>query len=280
MELLIIDFYAELMIASGAVVTEHLSRKNTHLICPSGSGPKYLKAQEWQIPVVSLEWLYEIVRSGEIQNVSDFLVTPISGERPSTSTATDVGTITDITNVFVQGTSKGKEPAVTRSSSAVATVTQSSPADLESSLSWKTNGLLSDTYDAPGTTTPSISPRKPGLANTKTRPTTPSPRKRSLSGENHPITSPSMRAARHAKVPSSVTPSPLKMPSESVGSPSTLSGESANVLKEAISSLLGKRSSSDDVEPDVPKPRTNKRSKPPPRSKARTNLPINHMQRN
>ena len=48
----------------GAGYTDHLSRKNTHLICKDVGGQKYTKAVEWGMHVVSVEWLYHIVRYG------------------------------------------------------------------------------------------------------------------------------------------------------------------------------------------------------------------------
>ena len=48
----------------GAEFTDNLSRKNTHLICKEAKGPKYTKALEWGLHVVSIEWLYHVVRYG------------------------------------------------------------------------------------------------------------------------------------------------------------------------------------------------------------------------
>ena len=48
----------------GASFTDNLSRKNTHLICKEGTGQKYIKALEWGLHVVSVDWLYHVVRQG------------------------------------------------------------------------------------------------------------------------------------------------------------------------------------------------------------------------
>jgi hypothetical protein len=48
----------------GAQYTDNLKSKNTHLICKEASGKKYEKACEWGMHVVSVEWLYHIVRYG------------------------------------------------------------------------------------------------------------------------------------------------------------------------------------------------------------------------
>lgn len=52
----------------GADFTDNLTRKNTHLICKEGcQGLKYTKALEWGLHVVSIEWLYHIIRYGYVE---------------------------------------------------------------------------------------------------------------------------------------------------------------------------------------------------------------------
>ena len=48
----------------GPEYTENLSRRNTHLICKEARGAKYEKAVEWGLHVVSIEWLYHVMRHG------------------------------------------------------------------------------------------------------------------------------------------------------------------------------------------------------------------------
>ncbi|KAL3764521.1 hypothetical protein ACHAWO_007038 [Cyclotella atomus] len=48
----------------GAEYTDNLKSKNTHLICKESSGKKYEKACEWGLHVVSVDWLYHVVRYG------------------------------------------------------------------------------------------------------------------------------------------------------------------------------------------------------------------------
>lgn len=48
----------------GAQYTDNLTRNNTHLICKEGRGLKYTKALEWGLHIVSIEWLYHIIRHG------------------------------------------------------------------------------------------------------------------------------------------------------------------------------------------------------------------------
>jgi len=45
------------------------------LICPSATGAKFEKACEWGIPVVHLNWLESISRTGIIPSTDDFKVT-------------------------------------------------------------------------------------------------------------------------------------------------------------------------------------------------------------
>jgi hypothetical protein len=50
--------------AMGAYYDESLRPTTTHLICHEPSGPKYEKAIEWKIHVVSIEWLYHVAEFG------------------------------------------------------------------------------------------------------------------------------------------------------------------------------------------------------------------------
>ena len=50
--------------AIGATYTDNMGNKNTHLICKEAKGPKYHKAIEWGLYVVTVDWLYHIVRYG------------------------------------------------------------------------------------------------------------------------------------------------------------------------------------------------------------------------
>lgn len=52
----------------GGVFTDSFSRKNTHLILntTASGGPKALKAKEWGVDVVGIEWLDECVNAGHI----------------------------------------------------------------------------------------------------------------------------------------------------------------------------------------------------------------------
>lgn len=53
-----------LISAIGAEYSESMSKRNTHLICHEKSGAKYLKALEWNIQVVDLNWLLDVSKFG------------------------------------------------------------------------------------------------------------------------------------------------------------------------------------------------------------------------
>lgn len=54
-------------------MTPEMSRKRTtHLISAHESGIKLEKAQQWKIPVVSIEWLHATARAGAIQPVEAY----------------------------------------------------------------------------------------------------------------------------------------------------------------------------------------------------------------
>ncbi|KAI9202270.1 BRCT domain-containing protein [Polychytrium aggregatum] len=58
----------------GATYTEELSPDNTHMICTIPRGPKYEMALEWNIPVVSPEFLKACVNQGKIQPAHSYYV--------------------------------------------------------------------------------------------------------------------------------------------------------------------------------------------------------------
>lgn len=56
----------------GAKVTEKLTRRVTHLLCPHAQGEKYKTAIMWGIKVVKVEWLFSCVSNNCVVPVSDF----------------------------------------------------------------------------------------------------------------------------------------------------------------------------------------------------------------
>lgn len=55
-----------IMIYTGMTLSPNFSRRSTHLLCPSRTGAKHDKALEWGIPVIGMEWMSEIARTGTI----------------------------------------------------------------------------------------------------------------------------------------------------------------------------------------------------------------------
>ena len=66
----------------GLVIPPVFSKKATHLLCPSGTGLKFDKAQEWGIPVVSVGWLAAMATSGVVPDVKPYLVGGSGGVSP------------------------------------------------------------------------------------------------------------------------------------------------------------------------------------------------------
>jgi len=53
-----------MLLAIGAEFTENMRNTNTHLICKEAKGPKYHKAIEWGLHVVTAQWMYHIAQHG------------------------------------------------------------------------------------------------------------------------------------------------------------------------------------------------------------------------
>lgn len=54
----------ELLGLLGSCFTKKLTRKNTHLVCKGSDGPKYRKALEWGLRIVTIEWLLDCAEKG------------------------------------------------------------------------------------------------------------------------------------------------------------------------------------------------------------------------
>ncbi|KAJ6463033.1 hypothetical protein C8R47DRAFT_84724 [Mycena vitilis] len=69
-----------LLKALGITLAPAFSRRLTHLLCPSGVGPKSVRARQWGVPVVDMGWLAAMARIGAVPPVHAFLVAPAEGE--------------------------------------------------------------------------------------------------------------------------------------------------------------------------------------------------------
>ncbi|KAJ3149642.1 Chitin synthase, class 5 [Geranomyces variabilis] len=67
----------------GANYTDELTTDNTHLVCAQPKGPKYEKAVEWNIPVVSPDFLKACLAQGKIQPATAFYVSPAAPPKQS-----------------------------------------------------------------------------------------------------------------------------------------------------------------------------------------------------
>ena len=60
--------------ALGIKLAPTFTRRSTLLLCRSGTGLKFEKAQEWGVPVVGLGWLRAMAQTGNIPDPSDYIV--------------------------------------------------------------------------------------------------------------------------------------------------------------------------------------------------------------
>lgn len=54
----------QLIMCIGGSYSEKMTVQNTHLICKEAKGPKFLKAHEWNIHVITVDWLYHVMKHG------------------------------------------------------------------------------------------------------------------------------------------------------------------------------------------------------------------------
>ncbi|KAJ3129419.1 Chitin synthase, class 5 [Nowakowskiella sp. JEL0407] len=77
-----IDALVSLLNRVGAKYSDELTLDNTHLVCTIPKGPKYEKALDWNIPIVSPEWLKACEAQKKIQPAHSFY---ISNQTPGKS---------------------------------------------------------------------------------------------------------------------------------------------------------------------------------------------------
>ncbi|KZP22630.1 hypothetical protein FIBSPDRAFT_787042 [Athelia psychrophila] len=266
-----------LLRALGANIAPNFSRRSTHLLCPSGTGAKFEKAREWHIPVVHMEWLAAMARTGDVGPAAyygvgaveveddvdmamnaDFII-DIKGKGKESEVDLD-GKMFNITNTpdnepnDTRPASKGSNARLERTG----TIMPDSPRGGESLFGPVLHLLDGDSR-----------PRR--LSNATPPPAT-SPQQASSPGINRHPTDLDIELVG-AEIPSSATPSPMKMPSlkgkentsrESLApSPAKVSNEVTKALQDSITSLLGKRPPEDEAVPHKP----GKRVRPPPKSK-------------
>ncbi|CAL1715793.1 unnamed protein product [Somion occarium] len=277
--------------ALGLTIAPNFSRRSTHLLCPSRSGAKFEKAQEWGIPVVGMEWLEEMIHSGRVPG---FHIGDDSGYRQGGFASKGKGKANGkgkerATDMMMDITNNEPAASVPRPKSPVAIPMEvdAAPARGTADESFgPPNHLLSPPQSSPSP----LSPQHPPSPQATPPPSSPP------IGEPHsssPIPATPPRANRHSqshlpqptrtqlelqhdrehtRIPSSETPSPMKPPSP-IRLRNDLDRETTTMLNDKLTTLLGKRQVPDNegdsgrlTTPEL-EPMRAKRARPPSRSK-------------
>lgn len=80
-----------MLVSIGAIYTDNMSGTNTHLICKEAVGPKFRKAVEWNLHVVTVGWLHHVCYRGyEIgcENKFSLLRDKKTGEKDNSQSTT------------------------------------------------------------------------------------------------------------------------------------------------------------------------------------------------
>ncbi|PCH42583.1 hypothetical protein WOLCODRAFT_137970 [Wolfiporia cocos MD-104 SS10] len=265
--------------AMGLNVAPNFSRRSTHLLCPSGTGVKAEKAREWGIPVVDMDWLRRIARSGVIPSEHDpEIVAPVevvpitaagtSGDKPHSDhkgkgkeKATG-STMLDITNdATVSGQAKDKLHILAIHDKPCHELLSKIVTDCDAF--GRPDGLLGDVHsekDMPIPSSPaSAVPTEvsPCQERVKAYPG------RLLVADSRGPSIADIGREMKERIPSSASPSPIKLlgVSSTPVSPAISDPASAPNLQRSLS-LLGKRPSTEDNSADA-RTRSGKRRRPP-----------------
>lgn len=270
------------MMNVGINLTETFSRRTTHLLCPTREGPKFAKALEWNIPVVDMKWLTDIAISGQVD---------IAPDHRSESVARRKQSVVSPTPPSVKGKERAldqpKEDPDTDSKSGVMCLLKgirssklSAKQLLQSQIpegqfdhSRQSSPLGDDDHLEPFgqpvdlllQEQPQLPPRDP--ASEVDEPFTLSSSSPLGDESVHPEMSlAELRAdMQNTRIPSSASPSPIKVRSNPT-SPVKVSREASKMLQESITSLLGKRMSTEDTG-NGHSARPKRPRAPPPRDK-------------
>ncbi|EPQ54267.1 hypothetical protein GLOTRDRAFT_78211 [Gloeophyllum trabeum ATCC 11539] len=273
--------------ALGINLALNFSRRSTHLLCPSAIGPKYEKALEWGIPVVGMEWLERIGRSGIIFEVP---VSELTGRSENQA-------IVHVLDVKGKGKAKEVEYApdlritdITNSASSTSSNSQSVPRRVATD---DVIGRLHEESMAVDVNPPDVF-HVEGAGDTFGEPAmlqghpVKSDHRQQSVHEHAPVTphcsedqlmevpdrndDQAEDAAKGQTIPSSNTPSPLKNPRSSSMPISPVkpspTAEATRALQERLTSLLGKRPSEEEETLAGGIVRHGKRVRPPSRSKS------------
>ncbi|KAI0084130.1 hypothetical protein BDY19DRAFT_973992 [Irpex rosettiformis] len=218
-----------LLRALGANFAPSFSRRTTHLLCPSKTGAKHDKALEWNIPIVDMDWLVCLAGTGQVPPFQ-----------------TPLGPQAQLDTIAVNSKSKLK-------------ASEPPPDETLRGFNKPTGIVDDDSADSFGEPI-GLLPEQQNAEDTE--PTC----AKGTDTDSRPLSLAELREDMlSTHIPSSETPSPIKRPSASP-SPAKISREATRVLQESITTLLGKRMSSEDNgSGQAPRP---KRVRPPSRTKA------------
>ncbi|KAF5388734.1 hypothetical protein D9757_004856 [Collybiopsis confluens] len=73
-------FITRLMKVLGLELSSNFTKRTTHLLCPSATGLKFEKAQEWGIPVLGMEWVEQMKKSGVVPDTLEYLLAPMRAQ--------------------------------------------------------------------------------------------------------------------------------------------------------------------------------------------------------
>jgi DNA replication regulator DPB11 len=227
------------------------NRATTHLLCPSAAGAKYAKARVWGTPVVDMRWLSYIAKKGALPPRGMFLVS--DSHAPNAETL-DVNLVHE---GWTAASPQFAQPAVTPPLEA----TQPDADSANQVASFGLPKLLLSQDEVIPSSSPTLPPASSPSSISHLPPSSmsahPSLLLSSRSSKRTPTPGCVMDDDEAAPfVPSSNTPSPLKLSQEQTD-------PAARALHESISNLLGKRSAGTmAIEDHAETPPRRKRARP------------------
>jgi len=253
------------------------SRTTTHLLCPAAAGAKYLRARVWGTPVVDMRWLAHIAKTGALPTTGMFLVPTPHAPDVETSDVINCTRCIPLLTSCSRSRSKAKLLDLAQEGLAAASP-QNVPATfllpLENTqpdadfanqeVSFGRPKLLPSQDEVVPSSSPSSPPPSSPASTSHLPPSSlsahPSLVLSSHSSGNTPAPSSNADDDESVlRVPSSNTPSPLKLP------PSP-TDPAARALHESISNLLGKRNAGAmAIEDHAEPPQRRKRARPRPK---------------
>jgi len=237
------------------------NRLTTHLLCPAAAGAKYDKARVWGMPVVDMRWLSYITKMGSLPPPGRFLVSDSHAPNNETS---DINGAVKMPEPMQEERTAAPHQRLPPASTPPREMTQPDADFSKQDVSFGRPNLKrrssqdevvpSSSPTLPPASSPSSTPRLPPSSLSERASFVLSSHSSGKAPTGGSETDDDEAAAR---VRSSNTPSPLKLPAE----PTTDSA--ARALHESISNLLGKRNAGAmSMEDHVDPPSRRKRARP------------------